>query len=251
MKEKQEGLQGFSDTGQIDFSAVLLNQFPLALEFMGAGEKMWVRNGKSGKLIDYGFKTDGKLIEQLLMYFPTISVALDATVHTWYDTNGAHVGKDNPSITPIQFNALLTAMALVYHPAIRPYIEAARSNIFTNPEIMGDPLKIALYMLQCDVPMPAIDWMTGETLKNKDGTEIMQPFYQLCGFSSLHTAQIVQDRFGVNINADFTLNEYTTVRLQTWWERRNLLIACLQAGNSAPGAGTTIQPAFDLFTNPM
>jgi len=240
----------FSNTGQIDFSALLMGNFPIAAEFMGAGRTMRVMVDGVLTEINYGDDTNKKIYIQLQKLIPTIAVAYSPSTHQYYADNQDHVGKDCPSITERQFYSLLTAMALVYHPDIRPLIEAARPSMYDpSGEFKGDPLKIALYMLQCDISMPAIDWTTGEIMKSSSGEQINQPFYQLCGFSSQEMARIVQQRFGLKINEDYTRSRYLSTRLEEWWDNRDILIGWLIDG-SCSSSNSDHQAVFDLISTP-
>ncbi|MHA1522570.1 MAG: hypothetical protein ACTSRK_20570 [Promethearchaeota archaeon] len=247
----------FSGAGQIDFGLVLRGKFPIALEYMGAGERMFILSGTSGVYIKYGEKTNQKLGEQIKIKIPSISISFDSNVYGYYEREASFVGKVNPHVTRIQMENVVTAMAMVYHPVIRQYIEGGDGIVGVAPGIYerlgGDPLKIALYMLQCDQLMPTIDWATGEVLKTKSGDLVLQPFYRICGFSSQHTAQVVQERFGLVISEDYQLTAYTPGKLREWWENRDKLIECLQAGTCAVlgSSGSDFEPAFDLFTAPM
>ncbi len=230
--------QGFEKTGQVDFGLVLASFFPLSFEFMGAGEKMWSPSRKV--YFDYGVHTDEKLEKQILAYLSTISVSYDSSVYNWYNTKAEFVGKINPSITIQQAQNLISTIALAYHPTIRTLIEDVCPGIYyVAPSIPNDPLRVALYLLRWNGEIPVIDWNTGNLM------QITQPFYQVCGFSSPHTAQIMQQRFGLLINEDFSLNSFTTTELGTWWIRRDILISCFRAGTCSD---PEIQPVFDLYT---
>ncbi|MHA1673747.1 MAG: hypothetical protein ACTSYI_08960, partial [Promethearchaeota archaeon] len=235
----------FEETGQIDFSLILLSVFPMAYEYMGAGRTLWVNERDR----DYGVSTVEKILEQIKLKFPSIAVAYDTRVYDWYKTDPSafDLSRNCPVITNIQNQNLVKAMALVYHPDIRPFIEAISPTIYEN--LNGDPLKIALYLLNSEVEMPMIDWNTGEAVRNKAGEYVTMPFFQLCGFSNSHVAKIVQMNFGLII-IDSTLVGYTCSGLENWWKNRDVLIECLRRGSWSYG-GPDFQAIFELITSPM
>ncbi len=229
----------FPDAGQIDFSFTLQGKFTNALELMGAGEKMYVASRRVWDLT-YGVDTDTKIgVQRRDFHIATIAVAYNDAVLDWYDQNARNVGKLCPSLTQDDYHKILTGMALVMHPTMRASIEAIHPNLYTD--MGGDPLKITLFLLGTNQPLPGIS-LVGSNAATID------TFARLCGFSTHQQAQDIILRFGFASINDIQRLDCTSPELELWWKDRDDLNSFVASGGVVPAS---FQDILDVFQEPM
>ncbi|MHA1613028.1 MAG: hypothetical protein ACTSYU_13305, partial [Promethearchaeota archaeon] len=103
-------------SGQLDFATVI-GGFAITMEYYGGGETIYVQS--TGYLDEtYGVDNDKKAKEGRETYhIPLIGVSIDNQALEYHDDNSKNIGRICPSIVEDDALRLLTAMALIYHPA--------------------------------------------------------------------------------------------------------------------------------------
>ncbi len=217
------------DSGEVDIVAGLFNKFIFMTEHMGAGKEMFIP--ASGHLVaNYGEETDdGVKICRERYRFPIICVAIREKVLQWYDDNAESVGKIAPSITEVEFYTLLIAMAYVSHSDIKTLIIAMGPYSSLYSEMNNDPLKIALYLLACNVQLPAMDHNTGNLWN------FTSSFHELCGLENIQLAKDIQHRFGIYTLQEFQTSHFSTSGFSEWWKDRDDLIRMIELGSIPSG----------------
>ncbi|WP_457559043.1 hypothetical protein [Candidatus Harpocratesius sp.] len=215
--------------GQLDFS-MLINGWPICFEIIDYGEKItW---GKLAGML-YGPETDVQTGNQVKEWkFPTISIGIPSDM-VWYSRNAKDVGKTSPASNSPEAVRLLKAMAYINLPEVKSAVEQVYPGLYDG--LMGDPLRIALFLLKSDVQVPVFNWYSRKFQTKNNNGFVLDIFAAACGFSNIEMIDRLYASYGIkSVKSNPSRMEYSfdfeNKDFNLWWKQRDELHELIAKG---------------------